>query len=84
LRDDILTTEAQRDLDELGIAKNAQEEKRRARRNGANSQDNERMARLYRQHILGEPIEADLKLVQIQGAEWAKPAPAQTGAEAGD
>jgi hypothetical protein len=31
LRDDIVTTELQHDLDDLGIAKNAREEKKRAR-----------------------------------------------------
>ncbi len=57
LRDEIVTKETQHDLDLLGIAKTAREEKRRARdeklRQGA---EDARMAKLYRQHILKEPI----------------------------
>jgi uncharacterized radical SAM superfamily Fe-S cluster-containing enzyme len=64
LRDEIITTEAQHDLDELGIAKNAREEKLRARRLSA--RENEVMARLYRQHVLKEPGEPGPALVQIQ------------------
>jgi len=47
LREELVTTEEQHDLDRLGIAKNAREEKLRAR--------DAEMARLYRQHILKEP-----------------------------
>ena len=46
LREEIVTREAQHDLDRLGIAKNAREEKLRAR---AAKQEHERMARLYRE-----------------------------------
>ena len=56
----------QDDLDKQGIAKTAREEKLRARA-GQRKQDaeNERMAALYRQHVLGEaPAEP---VVQIQG-----------------
>jgi tetraether lipid synthase len=46
----------QTDLDEIGVARNAREEKRRARRNVPNATpDDERMAALYRQHVLKEP-----------------------------
>jgi hypothetical protein len=46
----------QKDLDELGIAKNAREEKLRARKQqaGAFTPEDERMAQLYRQHVLKE------------------------------
>jgi uncharacterized radical SAM superfamily Fe-S cluster-containing enzyme len=52
LKDELVTEEAQHDLDELGVAKNAREEKARAR-------DRE-MARLYRKHVLKEPDREEL------------------------
>lgn len=62
----------QRDLDDMGIAKNAGEEKRRARESRLRDQaENERMAKLYRQHILKEP-EPLSGLVQLRGG--ARPA----------
>lgn len=57
----------QTDLDEAGIAKNAREEKIKARAEKVKQQnvENDRMAALYRQHVLkeapGEPV------LQIQG-----------------
>jgi hypothetical protein len=58
LRDEIVTKEEQHDLDNLGIAKYASQEKRAKRdeqlaalRAKAN---NEKMAKLYRQEVLGE------------------------------
>jgi len=80
LRDEIVTTEEQHDLDRLGIAKNAREEKIRARAAKIKEQEeNERMMKLYRQHVLkeqpGEP------LVQL-GAITPAPAPAPTPAPA--
>jgi hypothetical protein len=57
----------QTDLDELGIAKTAREEKLRARdaKKKTSDADNERMATLYRQHVLKEaPPEP---VVQIRG-----------------
>jgi len=59
----------QLDLDEAGIAKTAREEKLRARA-AAKQLDPEhaRMAALYRQHVLKEPVAADLATgLQIQG-----------------
>jgi hypothetical protein len=55
LRDGIVTTEVQHDLDNLGIAKTAREEKIRAR-DAKMKQDaeNARMAKLYREHVLQE------------------------------
>src|SRR5271166_2811006 len=68
LRDEIVTSEAQHDLDQLGIAKNAREEKKRARdakqhaggngkARGPQKDDaayNARMAALYREVVLQE------------------------------
>ncbi len=76
LRDEIVTTEEQHDLDRLGIAKNAREEKTRARdAKLKEQQENERMAKLYRQHVLKEQPGPDL--VQIGGT----PAPAKPASE---
>ncbi len=70
LRDEIVTTEEQHDLDRLGIAKNAREEKIRARdAKLKQQQENERMAKLYRQHVMKEPPQPDL--VQIGGMQPA-------------
>ena len=44
----------QTDLDDKGIAKNAREEKLRARDELKKKAENDRMARLYRQHVLKE------------------------------
>jgi hypothetical protein len=55
----------QTDLDKLGIAKNAREEKKRARDQKLNEkQENQRMAKLYRQHVLKE--EPGPELIQLQ------------------
>src|SRR5436305_7819656 len=48
----LVTNEVQHDLDELGIAKNARQETQRARALKMSKEDNERMAKLYRQDIL--------------------------------
>jgi len=56
LRNELITEEEQRDLDNLGIAKNAREEKLRAR-DAKQKQDpayNKRMGELYREVVLGE------------------------------
>jgi uncharacterized radical SAM superfamily Fe-S cluster-containing enzyme len=56
----------QTDLDEAGIAKNAREEKLRARDEAKRKQqENERMAQLYRQYVLKQ--EPGAPVVQIQG-----------------
>ncbi len=72
LRDEIVTNEVQHDLDKLGIAKNAREEKLRARAEKLKQQEeNARMAKLYREHVLKEqPGEA---LVQLGGIQPAAP-----------
>jgi uncharacterized radical SAM superfamily Fe-S cluster-containing enzyme len=64
LRQEIVTLEEQRDLDEKGIAKNARDEKRRAR--AVNQPDDETMARLYRQMVLNEPVQDNSELVKIR------------------
>jgi uncharacterized radical SAM superfamily Fe-S cluster-containing enzyme len=69
---------AQTDLDELGIAKNAREEKLRARRQKQEMTADEQrhhaeMEKLYRQHVLKEaPAEP---VIQIQGLGKKKAAP---------
>jgi hypothetical protein len=59
----------QKDLDALGIAKNAREEKLRARKIEVNanekSAEDERMAALYRQHVLKE--QAPEPVIKIAG-----------------
>jgi uncharacterized radical SAM superfamily Fe-S cluster-containing enzyme len=56
----------QTDLDEKGIAKTAREEKLRKRDELKKQAEHERMARLYRQHVLKEPAAAEAP-VQIVG-----------------
>ncbi len=74
LREEIVTNEVQHDLDRLGIAKNAGEEKMRARdAKLKQSQEDARMVKLYRQHVLKEQAGPDL--VQI-GSIASAPAPA--------
>ena len=61
LREEIVTNEIQHDLDRLGIAKNAGEEKTRARdAKLKESQENQRMMKLYREHVLKEQPGPDL------------------------
>jgi tetraether lipid synthase len=62
----IITREAQHDLDEKGVAKNAREEKQRARAAKLSAAENERMARLYRQHILKEESGPEAQIVQLK------------------
>jgi hypothetical protein len=82
-----VNAEANHTLDTLGIAKNAREEKLRAR--AATTADKvkadaetARMAKLYREHVLGEkPIEG---LVRLDSIAPAKPAQQQAEPVAGD
>src|SRR5579884_2641000 len=69
LREEIVTKDVQHDLDRLGIAKTAREEKKRARDAKLMSAEDQRMMKLYRQHVLKE--QPGEELVQIAG-----PAPA--------
>jgi uncharacterized radical SAM superfamily Fe-S cluster-containing enzyme len=67
LREELITQDVQHDLDRLGIAKNAREEQIRARAEKIRLQkENERMAQLYRQHILKEPASESPALVQLE------------------
>jgi 7,8-dihydro-6-hydroxymethylpterin dimethyltransferase len=55
-----VNSEANHTLDNLGIAKNAREEKIRARDTKIKSDaENAKMAKLYREHVLGEKPPAD-------------------------
>ncbi len=69
LREEIVTSEVQHDLDKLGIAKTAREEKMRARdqrqKKVQEEEENAKMMALYRKHVLNEP---ESNLVQIGGA----------------
>ena len=64
----------QTDLDDKGIAKNAREEKLRARDEMKKKAEDDRMARLYRQHVLKEAKPQEVSGLQIQGLK--KPAAA--------
>jgi hypothetical protein len=62
-------------LDKLGIAKNSREEKIRARDAKLKSDsENAKMARLYKEHVLGEkPVEGLVSLDAIKPAPKAAP-----------
>jgi uncharacterized radical SAM superfamily Fe-S cluster-containing enzyme len=73
LRKEIVALGEQHDLDRMGIAKNAREEKIRARDAKLQEAENARMARLYREHVLKEkPAPADLVQI-LPVAPAAKP-----------
>jgi uncharacterized radical SAM superfamily Fe-S cluster-containing enzyme len=76
-----VNTEAQHDLDKLGIAKNAREEVMRARE-AKNKQEaeNARMEKLYRQHILNEKP-AESNFVPLNGLLASTPAEPAAKAE---
>jgi len=69
----------QHDLDEKGIAKTAREEKKRARDAKLKEEENARMMKLYREHVLKE--EPGPALVSITGIQ---PAPAPEKAKAAE
>jgi 7,8-dihydro-6-hydroxymethylpterin dimethyltransferase len=61
LRADDVNRERQHDLDDMGIAKTAREEKKRARdAKLAEQAKNDQMMKLYREHVLGEKPQADV------------------------
>ncbi|MDP9263253.1 MAG: radical SAM protein [Acidobacteriota bacterium] len=76
LNTQLITNEEQHDLDKLGIAKTARDEKLRARdqrqKQGA---EDARMAKLYREHVLGEKTESNGGFVSVSVLA-AQPAPA--------
>jgi hypothetical protein len=81
LNEELITKDVQHDLEEMGIARNAREEKLRARSERLRKeQEDARMAKLYRQHILKEPPSPDLQLVQLQLNKRSTPAPQSNGA----
>ena len=57
----------QTDLDDQGIAKNARQEKIAARDQLKAKAENDRMAALYRQHVLKEEAPEQSGIIQIQG-----------------
>ena len=66
LNEEAVRAGAQTDLDDLGIAKNAREEKMRARAAVQHkAEEDARMAKLYRQHVLKE--QPGPELVQLGG-----------------
>src|SRR5205807_9554518 len=67
LNEDAVRAGAQTDLDDKGIAKNAREEKLKARAHKDDARYHEEMAKLYRQHVLKEE-----PTLQIQGIGGAK------------
>lgn len=71
LREELVTLDTQKDLDSLGIAKNAREEKIRARDAKQQADENDKMARLYRKHVLKEP--ESVEFVPLSGIAPAKP-----------
>ncbi len=75
----------QTDLDKLGIAKTAREEKTRARDEKLRqTRENERMAKLYREHVLKEQPGPELvQLTSIAPAPSAVPLPAAKREEVG-
>ena len=67
LNEEAVRKGAQTDLDELGIAKNAREEKLQARKKEQDPKYHAEMARLYAQHVLKEQ-----PTIQIQGLSSGK------------
>jgi hypothetical protein len=60
LRDEDVHRERQHDLDEKGIAKTAREEKTRKRDEALKQKlEDAKMAKLYREHVLGEKAPQD-------------------------
>jgi hypothetical protein len=57
LREDDVNHGLQHDLDKIGVAKTAREEKTRARDEALKQKlENERMMKMYREHVLGEKM----------------------------
>ncbi|MGC4052115.1 MAG: hypothetical protein QM757_22485 [Paludibaculum sp.] len=84
LREELVTNEVQHDLDNLGIAKTAREEKIRQRDEKlrmAQEAENAKMMQLYKKHVLKEP---ESNLVQIGGIQPAAPKAEETTGALGD
>ncbi|HXY41717.1 MAG TPA: radical SAM protein, partial [Vicinamibacteria bacterium] len=77
IRKDLVAAEAQQDLVRLGVARNAREEKARARdARRAQELENQKMAVLYREHVLGEKPQEPL--IQLQVRRKTEPAETPT------
>jgi hypothetical protein len=75
----------QHDLDDKGIAKTAREEKKRARDEKLKQQqENERMAKLYREHVLKEQAGPELVQIGSIAPASAVPLPAKAKDEVGE
>ncbi len=90
LNEEAVKAERQHDLDDAGIAKTAREEKTRARDAALKAKiENDKMARLYREHVLGEKkiegfVPLDGLLGSINGGiKPAAPAPVAAKEEVG-
>src|SRR5579871_2134846 len=78
LRADDVNHAKQHDLDDMGIAKTAREEKKRARDAKAKKAENDKMMRLYREQVLGEkPVTNIVPVSMIAPAPKAEPAAKQ-------
>src|SRR6516162_53523 len=83
LIDEHVHAEANHTLDDLGIAKNARQEKFKAREARLKQEaENARMLALYKEHVLGEkPAQDKGSFVPLGNIGGVKPAPAQEPAE---
>jgi uncharacterized radical SAM superfamily Fe-S cluster-containing enzyme len=73
LNDGMVASEAQHDLEQLGIAKNAREEKLRARAGRyEREKENSRMARLYREFVLKEQTVPELVQIELGASMQAR------------
>jgi 7,8-dihydro-6-hydroxymethylpterin dimethyltransferase len=80
VKDDIITAEEQHDLDELGIAKNARQEKLRAR--AQRDEENLRMSKLYREVVLKQQPLPELVQINLSTEAPSQPiaiVPPQSG-----
>jgi uncharacterized radical SAM superfamily Fe-S cluster-containing enzyme len=77
IRNDIVTNEEQKDLDRLGIAKNAREEKIRARDAALKQKEAAKMEQIFRQLAMGEKPVQDVVSVESLLKPAAKPKPEQ-------
>ena len=72
-----MKADRQHDLEEKGIAKNAREEKMRARDEALKKKlEDEKMMRLYREHVLGEK-KPEGGFVPLDGLLGSAPKPVQ-------
>jgi uncharacterized radical SAM superfamily Fe-S cluster-containing enzyme len=83
LKDEIVTSEAQHDLEQLGIAKNSREEKLRSRAERLKrDEENARMAKLYREFVLKEKAVPELVQIDLVQIGLGAVPPPETGGEA--